>query len=128
MGSPVLLGVLFSKDGNGNCFTRVEIKLKKLLSAHPQLYQDELLEPSVQTIVSSNKIKFEPHEDLVDEASSRYNANNMLDNQDPFGQIKNDEIREFIPETKMIRIQSQTETLQFQNVIPRTMADEYQLQ
>ena len=43
------------------------------------LYQNKLLEPSVQTVVNSNKIKFEPYVDLVDEVYSRYNAN-ILDN------------------------------------------------
>ena len=48
------------------------------------LYQNKLLEPGVQTVANSNKIKSEPFGNLVDDSYSRYNAN-MLDNQDPFG-------------------------------------------
>ena len=48
------------------------------------LYQNKLLEPGVQTVVNSNKIKFEPFGNLVDDSYSRYDTN-MLDNQDPFG-------------------------------------------
>lgn len=39
---------------------------------------------------NSIKFKFEQCGVLVDEAYSRYNAN-MIDNQDPFGQIENHE-------------------------------------
>ena len=54
----------------------------------PTLYQNKHLETGVQTAVNSNKIKFEPYGDLVNEAYSHCNAN-MLDKQDPFGQIEN---------------------------------------
>ena len=57
---------------------------KDLLSGCLPLYQNKLLEPGVQTVANSNKIKFEPFGNLVDDSYSRYNAN-MLDNQDPFG-------------------------------------------
>ena len=40
-------------------------------------------------MVKNNKIKFESRSDLFCEAYARYNAN-ALDNQDTFGQIKND--------------------------------------
>lgn len=61
------------------------------------LFQDEkelllgsliFYQTGIQTTVNSNKIKFEPHGDLVDEVCSYCDAN-MLDKQDPFGQIEN---------------------------------------
>ena len=61
-----------------------------LLLGCPTLYQNKHLETGVQTAVNSNKIKFEPYDDLVNEACSHCNAN-MLDKQDPFGQIENGE-------------------------------------
>ena len=68
---------------------------KELLSECPPLYLNILLEPGVKMAVNNNKIKFEPCSDLVDEAYSCYNAN-MLDNQDPFIQIENDETGEAV--------------------------------
>ena len=63
---------------------------KKELSEWTPLNQNKLLEPGFQTVLNSNKIKFEPYGDLADEAYSRCNVN-ILDNQDPFGQTENDE-------------------------------------
>lgn len=52
----------------------------------------------------------------------------MLDNHDFFGQIENDKIREIVYyRYQMMRIKCHRETLQFQNAVPRIMADEYQL-
>ena len=84
---------------------------KEFLSGCPPMYQNKRLEPGVQTVINNNRIKFEPY---VDEAYSRYDAN-MLENQNPFGQIENDETREavYFNDQKM-KIKSQTETLQFQ--------------
>ena len=48
-----------------------------------------------KTVANDNKIKFEPYSDLVDETCSCYNAN-ILDNQDPFGQVENDETGEAV--------------------------------
>ena len=59
------------------------------------MYLNTLLEPGVKMVVNNSKIKFEPCSDLVDEACSCYNAN-MLDNQDPFSQIENDETGEAV--------------------------------
>ena len=75
------------------------------------MYQNKLLEPGVQTVINNNRIKFEPY---VDEDEDVYKAN-MLENQNPFGQIENDETREavYFNDQKM-KIKSQTETLQFQ--------------
>ena len=42
-------------------------------------------------MVNSNKIKFEPCVDLVDKFYSYYSLNNISYNQDPCGQIENDE-------------------------------------
>ena len=43
---------------------------KGLPSVSPLTYQDKVLEPGVQTVVNSNKIKLEPNDDLVDEGYS----------------------------------------------------------
>ena len=52
------------------------------------MYQTKLLKFGVQTVLSSNRIKFEQYDGLLDEAYSCCNAY-MLDNQDPFDQIEN---------------------------------------
>ena len=66
---------------------------KKLLSGSLPSYQSKILKLGVLAVVKSNKIKFEQHGDLVDDVCSSYNAN-ILDNQDLFGQCKNDKTRE----------------------------------
>ena len=84
---------------------------KDLLSGCLSLYQNKLLEPGVQTVANSNKIKFEPFGNLVDDSYSRYNAN-MLDNQDPLVKLKMmKQGRQYVPMTKMMRIQNQKQTL-----------------
>ena len=84
---------------------------KDLLSGCFSLYQNKLLEPGVQTMANSNKIKFEPFGNLVDDSYSRYNAN-MLDNQDPLVKLKMmKQGRQYVPMTKMMRIQNQKQTL-----------------
>ena len=84
---------------------------KDLLSGCLPLYQNKLLEPGVQTVANSNKIKFEPFGNLVDDSYSRYNAN-MLDNQDPLVKLKMmKQGRQYVPMTKMMRIQNQKQTL-----------------
>ena len=78
------------------------------------LYQNQLLEPGVRPVANSSKIKFELYGDLVDETYSRYNIN-IIENQDPFAETENNEKGEVVYSTvKVITIQSQTETLQFQ--------------
>ena len=64
---------------------------KELLSGLPPLYQNKLQEQGVQDIVNINKIKFEPYGDLVDQVYSRFNET-LINNQDPHGQMKNDQI------------------------------------
>ena len=64
---------------------------KKLLSGLPPLYQNKLQEQGVQDIVNINKIKFERYGDLVDEVYSRFNET-LINNQDPHGQMENDQI------------------------------------
>ena len=59
------------------------------------MYQNKLLGPGVQNVVNRNKIKFEPYSNLADEAYSRYNAK-MLESQDSFTQIENDETGEAV--------------------------------
>ena len=84
---------------------------KDLLSGCLSLHQNKLLEPGVQTVANSNKIKFEPFGNLVDDSYSRYNAN-MLDNQDPLVKLKMmKQGRQYVPMTKMMRIQNQKQTL-----------------
>ena len=65
----------------------------ELLSGTPLLYQNKLLEPDVQDVVNNNRFKFEPYGDLVEEAYAHYNEN-MINNQDPHGQIENEETPE----------------------------------
>ena len=62
---------------------------KKILWESLPSYQSKILKLGVPTVVKSNKIQFEQHVDLVDDAYSSYNAN-ILDSQDLFGQCKND--------------------------------------
>ena len=59
------------------------------------MYQTKLLKFGVQTVLSSNRIKFEQYGGLLDEAYSSCNAY-MLDNQDPFDQIENDKTVEVV--------------------------------
>ena len=67
---------------------------KELLSEHPPSCQKKLLE-TVQTVINSNKIKFEPYGALFDGTFSCCNAN-MLGNEDFFGRIENDETEESV--------------------------------
>ena len=53
-------------------------------------YQNKLLEPSIQDVVNNNKTTFKPYDDLVDKAFSHYNES-IINNQDLFDQIENDE-------------------------------------
>ena len=39
------------------------------------MYQNKLQEKGVQDVVHRNKIKFEPNDDLVDQAFSEFNEN-----------------------------------------------------
>ena len=55
---------------------------KELLSGFPPLYQNKLQEQGVQDVVNTNKIKFEPYGDLVDQAYSKFNET-LINNQDP---------------------------------------------
>ena len=64
---------------------------KELLSGLPPLYQNKLQEQGAQEIVNINKIKFEPHFDLVYEVNSRL-CETLINNQDTHSQIENDEI------------------------------------
>lgn len=76
------------------------------------MYQTKLLKFGVQTVLSSNRIKFEQYDGLLDEAYSCCNAY-MLDNQDPFDQIENYKTVEVVYSvSKMIRIQGQREILE----------------
>ena len=63
---------------------------KQLLSSFPTLYQNKLQEQGVQDAVNTNKIKFEPYGDLVDQTFSQFNENS-INNKDPHSQIENDE-------------------------------------
>ena len=46
------------------------------------MYQNKLQQQGVQDILNINKIKFEPHGDLVDQADLRLNET-LINNQDP---------------------------------------------
>ena len=41
---------------------------RELLSGFPPMYQNKLQEQGVQDVVNINRVKFEPHDDLVDRA------------------------------------------------------------
>ena len=75
-------------------------------------------------MVAGNKIKFEPYGDLVHEAYSRYNAN-MLNSQDPFGQIENDEIGEAVCSNDQDDENTESNrNSEIPNFMPRIIADD----
>ena len=43
------------------CFYFIRSEIKELLLDFPTLYQNKLREQSVQNVVNTNKIKFEPY-------------------------------------------------------------------
>ena len=57
------------------------------------MYQNKLQEQGVQDVVNRVKIKFEPYDDLVDQAFSQFNENS-INNQHPRSQIESDETPE----------------------------------
>ena len=63
---------------------------RELLSGFRPMYQNKLQEQGVQDVVNINKIKFEPHGDLVDKAYLQFNET-LINNQDLHSQIENDE-------------------------------------
>ena len=66
---------------------------KQLLSGCLPLYQNKLQEQGVQDVANSNKIKFEPYGDLVDQVFSQFNENS-INNQNPHTQTENYETPE----------------------------------
>ena len=54
------------------------------------MYQNKLQEQGAQDVVNIDKIKFEPHGDLVDRAYLRFNET-LINNQDQHSQIENGE-------------------------------------
>ena len=54
------------------------------------MYQNKLQEQRIQVIVKRNKIQFELHSDLVDQAFSGFNKKSIK-NQEANNQIENDE-------------------------------------
>lgn len=54
------------------------------------MYQNKLQEQRIQVIVKRNKIQFELHSDLVDQAFSGFNEKSIK-NQEANNQIENDE-------------------------------------
>ena len=84
-----------------------------MLSAFPPIYQNKLPNQGVQDVVSINKIKIEPHGDLVDETFSQFNKN-LIKNQDPQSEIENDEHQgQNISMTMIQKTHRQTKLLQF---------------
>ena len=49
------------------------------------MYQSKLQQQGVQGVINRNKIKFEPYDDLIDQAFSQFNEN-LINNQDPHSQ------------------------------------------
>ena len=66
---------------------------KDLLSRFPPMYQNKLREEQVQNVINVNKMKFERHGDLVDQAFVQFNEN-LINNQDPHSQTEHDETPE----------------------------------
>ena len=52
-----------------------------------------MLEEQVQDVIKINKMKFEPHGDLLNQAFVQLNEI-LINNQDPYSQIENDETPE----------------------------------
>ena len=63
---------------------------EKLLSGFPPMYQNKLQKEGFQDVVNINKSKLEPYGNLVDQAFLKLN-DNLINNQYPHSQIKNDE-------------------------------------
>ena len=61
-----------------------------MLSGFLPIYQNKLQKEGAWHSVNINKMKFEPYGELVDSAFSQFNEN-LINNQDPDSQIKNDE-------------------------------------
>ena len=66
---------------------------RELLSDFSPMYQKKMQEQGSQDVVNINKIKFEPHGDLIDWAYLPFNET-LINNQDPHSQIENDETSE----------------------------------
>ena len=66
------------------------ISENELLGGTSHTYQGNFSANGVTEIVHSNRCKFEPYVELVDETSENFNAE-LVDNQDAYGQIENDE-------------------------------------
>ena len=66
------------------------ISENELLGGTSHTYQGNFSANGVTEIVHSNRCKFEPYVELVDETSENFNAE-LVDNQDAYGQIESDE-------------------------------------
>ena len=66
---------------------------KELLSGFPQMYQKKLQEEGSQDVLHIKKFKQEPYRVLVDQTYSQFKET-LVTNQDPHGQIENDETTE----------------------------------
>ena len=60
---------------------------KDLLSGLPPMYQNKVQEEQVQDVIKINKMKFEPHGDLLNQAFVQLNEI-LINNQDPYSQIE----------------------------------------
>ena len=63
---------------------------KELLSGFPPLHQNKLQEQGFQDVLKTDKIKFKPYGDLVDQACSKC-IETLINNQDPHSQLENHE-------------------------------------
>ena len=90
----------------------------ELLAGNPPSYQSKLCEASVLEVVNSNKQKFEPFADIVDEAFANYNEN-LVNNQDPYGQIDNDETEQTCEDTD--ENESNSSDTSVNNALPNNM-------
>ena len=51
------------------------------------MYQNKLQEQGIQDVVNTNRIKFQPYGDLVDQIYSKFNET-LINNQDPQAKLK----------------------------------------
>ena len=85
--------------------------------------KNKLQEQGVQDVVNTNKIKSEPHGDLVDQAYSQFNET-LINNQDSQIQIENDETpgAEYSNESYSEHREKNTATAIF-NFMPKILRD-----
>ena len=72
------------------CFFNPFKSGNQLLDETSHAYQGKFSEVGLSEIIHNNQHKFEPYAEFIDEAYENVNAK-LVDNQDVYGQIENDE-------------------------------------